>query len=69
MTATSTPTIPSGLLSSSSPPPKNIENWRMFAIAAIAAPIMAAIVVTRMSRLATCAISCASTPFTCSRGR
>ena len=41
----------------------------MFAIAAIAAPIMAAIVVTRMSRFATCAISCASTPLTCSRGR
>ena len=41
----------------------------MFAIAAIAAPIIAAIVITRMSRLAMCAISCASTPFTWSRGR
>ena len=41
----------------------------MFAIAAMAAPIIAAMVITRMSRLAICAISCASTPRTCSRGR
>ena len=41
----------------------------MFAIAAIAAPIIAAIVVTRMSRFVTCANSCASTPLTWSRGR
>ena len=41
----------------------------MFAIAAIAAPIIAAIVSTRMSRFAMCANSCASTPRTWSRGR
>ena len=41
----------------------------MFAIAAIAAPIIAAIVITRMSRLAMWPISWASTPFTWSRGR
>ena len=69
MIATSAPTIPSGPESSSSPPPNSIENWRMLAIAAIAAPIIAAIVITRMSRLAMWAISCASTPLTCSRGR
>ena len=41
----------------------------MFAIAAIAAPIIAAIVETSMSRFLMWANSCASTPFTCSGGR
>ena len=67
MIAASAPTKPSGLSSSS--PPNSIENWRMLAMAAITAPIIAAIVCTSTSRFEMCAISCASTPRTCSGGR
>ncbi len=61
-TAAIVPTRPSGLSSSS--PPKSHWNCRKFAIAEIAAPIIAAIVVTSTSRLRMCASSCASTPRT-----
>ena len=60
------PMNPSGLSSSS--PPKSHWNWRKFAIAEIAAPIIAAIVVTSTSRLRMCESSWAITPRTCSRG-
>ncbi len=53
--------LPSGL-SRSSPPPKIIPNCRMLAIDEIAAAIIAAIELTRMSRFLMCANSCASTP-------
>ena len=54
------PIRPSGL--SSSPPPKNSENWRKLAIAEIAPATMAAMLAMRMSRFLMCAISCARTP-------
>ncbi len=68
MIAAIVPTKPSGL-SSSSPPPNSQLNWRKLAIAEMAAPIMAATVVTSTSRFLTCASSWASTPRTSSRGR
>ncbi len=53
------PMSPSGFSSS---PPKSSENWRKLAIAEIAPATIAAMLAMRMSRLAMCAISCASTP-------
>jgi hypothetical protein len=57
--ATSAPTAPSGLSSSS---PKRDVQKKIFPIAEIAPAIMAAMDETRMSRFLTCANSWASTP-------
>ena len=61
MIVASAPSMPSGLSRLSLPPPKIIPNCRMLAIAEIAAAIIAAIELTRMSRFLMWANSCAST--------
>ncbi len=62
ITSEITKAIGLALLSRSRRPPKNIMRVNMSETIAIAPAVVAATALTKVSRLATCAISCAITP-------